>query len=88
MNDKTIGTLAKESARPTCPAATVSLAEWNASYKQALREAEDKAALYKKNGDMYGWNFWQGVASGLRSADIQLCIRTPNGPDVRHRPEK
>ena len=35
-----------------------------------LREWEAEAERWKKEGDMYGWNFFQGMAGGANWCDI------------------
>src|ERR1700680_829722 len=46
------------------------LADYNRTYANELQEANDKAMQLEKEGDMYGWNFFKGIASGLTSRDI------------------
>ena len=37
---------------------------------QLLREWEQQAAKWKREGDMYGWNFHMGMAAGANWCDI------------------
>lgn len=49
------------------------IALYEASDDERLEEMhknEAEAERWKAEGDMYGWNFWKGVASGMTSASI------------------
>ena len=48
------------------------LADWNAKYDLFIRAEHDEAAKFKVLGDMYGWNFHEGMAYGAIHVDVEL----------------
>lgn len=47
-----------------------SLKSASEEHYQDLKEWEAKAGKWKDEGDMYGWNFFQGMAAGANWCDI------------------
>lgn len=45
---------------------------WKTYYEEEIDECELKAAACKGEGDMFGWNLYQGKLSGLVNHDIAL----------------
>lgn len=37
---------------------------------QLLEECRQKSETFKRDGDMYGWNFLQGMSAGANWADL------------------
>ena len=48
------------------------IALWNPEYEAFLEENFKKADRLKREGDMYGWNFYEGMRSGAIQVDIEL----------------
>lgn len=47
----------------------------NDVYFGLLRDNEAKAKELEKQGDMYGWNFFMGIAAGVRNRQIPLSCK-------------
>lgn len=60
----------KEDVPPGEFSVKTAIADYERTYTAELKEANDKAEKMKKDGDMYGWNFFQGMAHGMINRDI------------------
>ncbi len=48
------------------------VAMWSLAYEAALDDCDQEAEKWKSEGDMYGWNFHEGMRSGWIGNDIAL----------------
>ena len=48
------------------------VAMWAIQYEDELDKCDEQAKKWKDRGDMYGWNFYEGMRSGWIGNDIAL----------------